>query len=321
MNNLSDFRKHFSALEENILISNRVESSTGGIADYFICIDEIKNFIELLQYLTVKKRDFAVIGSGSKTIISQFGYSGVLIKNQSAGCVIVQQLSQITVEAGMAINALVNKTAEVELSGLEFMAQKHGTMGGWLLEPNSINFNRISEYVKSITVFYRTNNKILHFSGQWLKDNLKSLRDPNNQSKPIILNVRLQLSRSKKESVLAKMNIYSKKNQFKNTKTGFIENIFEELFTQTDRLRLTKFFPPIQNATDNEILATILKDSDIVRKITSEIEFIFSPNNIILLKKPVEHQILMENIDSIIQAVYDKFGVLLNKNVSILGLP
>lgn len=100
----------------------------GGPADFFF---EARNPAELIKAISLSQAagiDRFVLGGGYNVLISDRGFRGLVIKNRCSG--FVAEGEEVGVQSGSSLHEVVERTAELGLSGLEFLAGIPGTVGG-----------------------------------------------------------------------------------------------------------------------------------------------------------------------------------------------
>ncbi|KPJ51247.1 MAG: hypothetical protein AMJ41_00050 [candidate division Zixibacteria bacterium DG_27] len=100
----------------------------GGPADFFF---EALSPWELIKAVSVSRSlgiEYFILGGGSNLLVSDAGFRGLVIKNSCAA--LLTDGENPGVQSGFWLNELVGKTAELGLSGLEFLAGIPGTVGG-----------------------------------------------------------------------------------------------------------------------------------------------------------------------------------------------
>jgi UDP-N-acetylmuramate dehydrogenase len=141
------YQKLKDILNENqILIDEPLKKHTtfevGGPASFLILPDNISQIEESVKLCKKENMPFYVIGNGSNLLVSDKGYTGVIIK-------ICKKFSDITItkesnsgeesqvlkyiveaESGVLLSELSSKIADFELTGFEFAAGIPGTLGG-----------------------------------------------------------------------------------------------------------------------------------------------------------------------------------------------
>lgn len=118
-------------LSENEPLNRHSSFKIGGRARYFARPETEEDFCEVIDFSNSEKLPWRVIGGGCNVLFSDEGFSGTIISTtslvNSGGCVDGTKLS---VPAGLSIPRLGRLCRECGLSGLEFLSQIPGTVGG-----------------------------------------------------------------------------------------------------------------------------------------------------------------------------------------------
>ena len=109
----------------------------GGVADALIEVRDAEELRSLLQKLAELQISYLIVGRGSNILVSEQGYSGVVIRLQGAlNTITCQDLPDeepgvaVRVGAGCSMAALVAWCTGKGLTGLEFMVGIPGSVGG-----------------------------------------------------------------------------------------------------------------------------------------------------------------------------------------------
>ncbi|MBN1212922.1 MAG: UDP-N-acetylmuramate dehydrogenase [candidate division Zixibacteria bacterium] len=102
---------------------------TGGKASYFIAAGSTGEVTKAVSAARRLKIPFFVIGGGTNLLISDSGFSGLIIRVEVTGLKLRSE-TEIECGAGEELKALINFATENELTGLEFAAGIWGTVGG-----------------------------------------------------------------------------------------------------------------------------------------------------------------------------------------------
>lgn len=141
------YQKLKDILRENqILIDEPLKKHTtfkvGGPASFLILPDNISQIEECVKLCKTENMPFHVIGNGSNLLVSDNGYKGVIIKiaNNYSDITITKNSTDsdnledetyiVEALAGILLSDLSEKIAEHELTGFEFAAGIPGTLGG-----------------------------------------------------------------------------------------------------------------------------------------------------------------------------------------------
>ena len=114
---------------ENIPMKRHTTFKTGGNADIFICPQTTEALAESIKILSGSDYAFYIIGNGSNIIVPDSGIRGVVVSTKGLR-EITQNGNTLTVGAGV-INAEAARFAEnASLGGMEFLSGIPGTIGG-----------------------------------------------------------------------------------------------------------------------------------------------------------------------------------------------
>lgn len=119
------FRHHVS-------LAKHTTFKIGGPADLFFVAKNTKDLKEAVQWAKKTKNRFFILGGGSNLLVSDKGFRGLVIKNQSSD--IRHQPSNnfafVEAESGLPTSRVVRYTLDKSLSGLEPFFGLPGTVGG-----------------------------------------------------------------------------------------------------------------------------------------------------------------------------------------------
>ncbi len=300
---------------QNFLLAKLVSSKIGGGCNNVYLVDKIQDLIYILK--NKEKQDTIILGSGTKTIISDEGFNGSIIFNRCSNINPILDYSQVIVDGGTLMEKFINKLIEFEFSGLEYFAGQRGTVAGQLLEKNTLYNQKLSSYVKSITVFNLETGKIGQFSSKWLERTNFNLSRTNQRW--VILNIKFQFSKGRRDTIYQKTRNFFKKNHFEIKDKGYLENAFFEHFSIIETEKLTRLLNLPSNTAYGLILKSILSDYQIKKIYSPFMQILWCPNNVFIFKKPINARELTNCLDEIIIATYDKFKVKLKPNYFKVG--
>lgn len=116
------------SVQKNIPLSHYTTFEIGGPAKFFVQVSTKFELIEAINFAKEKNLPYLVIGGGSNLLISDEGFSGLIIKNSINS--IDQKGTTITVGSGTTLTELINFTVENGLGGLEKLIGIPGSVGG-----------------------------------------------------------------------------------------------------------------------------------------------------------------------------------------------
>lgn len=113
----------------------------GGPAELFFEAYTLEDLIKAVKFCQDLKVPYFILGKGSNILVSDKGFSGLVIKNKASQikiCKIQGQIEEgkqeatvlIEADSGLGLNRLVRYTIEEGLSGLEVFLSVPGTLGG-----------------------------------------------------------------------------------------------------------------------------------------------------------------------------------------------
>lgn len=119
-------------IEENVPLAPYTTFGIGGPARFLIRVKNVEELKEALSFATQKQLRVFVLGGGSNVVIDDSGFDGLVIKIEIQGIEIAQGTDDavVTAGAGESWDALVARTAEQGLWGMENLSGIPGTVGG-----------------------------------------------------------------------------------------------------------------------------------------------------------------------------------------------
>lgn len=114
-------------VEENFSLKEFNTYKINSITKYFIKVRSIKGLIETLKYLKENQIPYFVLGAGSNVILDEY-FDGAIIKLELFS--IAVEDSKVTVDAGVMMGRLAMESINHNLTGLEWMVNIPGTVGG-----------------------------------------------------------------------------------------------------------------------------------------------------------------------------------------------
>jgi UDP-N-acetylmuramate dehydrogenase len=120
-------------IAENVPLASYTTFKIGGNARYFCSVNSIEALQEALAYARAHKLPIFILGGGSNLLVSDSGFDGLVIKMELSGIenlkLKIENSVHITAFAGESWDALVAKTVEDGLWGLENLSGIPGTVG------------------------------------------------------------------------------------------------------------------------------------------------------------------------------------------------
>ena len=188
-------------IKQNEPLSKHTTFAIGGPAKYFAVAKTKEEVLEAIDFAEKKKLPFFVLGGGSNILINDNGYDGLIIKIQIGGAHIAEE--KITAGAGVLLSQLVNESANLGLSGLEWAVGIPGTIGG-AVNGNAGAYGRsVSESVSEIVVLAEENGKWKEkiYSREECGFEYRKSKFKHLANREIVLEIVLNLQKSDTEKV------------------------------------------------------------------------------------------------------------------------
>ena len=128
----------------------------GGMAKWLTEAETETELGRAVEWAEKNKVEWTVIGAGSNLLVSDQGYSGLIIVNKTAG-------------SGMMLNDLVDQMNSRGLAGMECLAGIPGSVGGAVYGNAGAYGQTISDYLvgmKTLNKFWLNEALALHFCTQ-----------------------------------------------------------------------------------------------------------------------------------------------------------
>jgi len=113
---------------KNISLAPYTTFQIGGRAKYFFIVKTIEQLMEAVLWSKQNKIKYFILGGGSNLLISDRGFSGLVIKLDIQSYKLRE--SRLIAGAGLSLSRLVQLAAKNNLSGLEWGVGIPGTVGG-----------------------------------------------------------------------------------------------------------------------------------------------------------------------------------------------
>jgi UDP-N-acetylmuramate dehydrogenase len=292
-------RKELPEAKRDVLLKNYTTFKIGGPAKYFFVA---KTKDDLIKAISVAKRfnlPFFILGSGSNILISDKGFKGLVIKNETRNFKIKKE--RIIAESGAIFDRIILNVIQAGLSGLEKGSGIPGTLGGAVY--GNAGWPRgawaIGDAVESVTLLMpdgkikKTDKKWFSFS--YRNSRLKIIKG----EKPVILEVILKLKKGKIKDLKKKRQEILKK-RVEKIPSGFSAGSI--------------FINPRQNTAGYLIEKCGLKGKKIGRVQISE-----KHANFIVNLGEGKARDVKKLINLVKKSVKNKFGIVLEEENQYLG--
>lgn len=195
-----------SKLREHVPLRDLGALSVGGVADFYTAAATIQELTHAVQAARAAEVEWLVFGSGTQTVISDFGFPGLLIHNQTANLQYVPSRGQVLVDSGLRWPKLILGAVGYDLGGLEGLLVVPGTIGASLVQDRTApNGQAVRSVVREVTLLDET-GVIRHLSVQ-------EFYALPRASRGVVLVVVLQLVHSRHDEVIRRVGIYERQRR------------------------------------------------------------------------------------------------------------
>ncbi|MEK7624614.1 MAG: UDP-N-acetylmuramate dehydrogenase [Patescibacteria group bacterium] len=241
--------------QKNVLLKNHTSFKIGGPAKYFFEAKNFKDLVKAVKEAKQKQIPFFILGGGTKLLVNDKGFNGLIIKIKSSGFKI--QENKIISEAGVSLARLVIASIKANLTGLEWAIEIPGTVGGAVHGNCGAFGSSLSKIVKNIVVFNPDSFKIKTYSNKQCEFKYRgSVFSAHNESasgeKPnrdIILSAELRLKKGNPKKSLAVIKEYLKRRRERISpypSAGSIFKNYELKSVNYENDPLVKKFPELE---------------------------------------------------------------------------
>lgn len=198
--------KLLPGIKKNILLKNYTTFKIGGPAKYFFIAKSKQELIEAVKTAKRANLPFFVLGGGSKLLISDKGFKGLIIKIINTKYKILN--TKIIAESGTTLAELVNAATRAGVSGLEWAAGIPGATVGGAVRGNAGAFGgSMADIIKNVEVFNTKDLKIKNFNPKDCQFGYRESIFKKNKNL-IIVSVALQLKKITKKNIKKKIERY-----------------------------------------------------------------------------------------------------------------
>ncbi|MEK7643485.1 MAG: UDP-N-acetylmuramate dehydrogenase [Patescibacteria group bacterium] len=115
-------------MKENVNLKEYTYLRIGGDARFFVEVTTEDELQDAVVFAKKKKLPFFILGAGSNVLVSDQGFSGIIIRMRIQN--FARQGATLRVGAGMPNAVVVARAAEAGLTGIEWMIGIPGSVGG-----------------------------------------------------------------------------------------------------------------------------------------------------------------------------------------------
>lgn len=195
-------------ITENANMAEYVSFKAGGHAALLLEPEDFNELYDAVDKCSQSGMPFMIMGNGSNLLFTDNGYQGAVIKiGQAVGDIEVKD-NVLDAGAGALLSVLANRAADQGLSGMEFACGIPGSLGGAIFMNGGAYEGEMSQIVKSVTCIDADGN-ISVFRNQDCEFGYRHSAFQDNGQ--IILKAKLELHPEAPEKIRARMAEFTKR--------------------------------------------------------------------------------------------------------------
>ncbi|MCP6718252.1 MAG: UDP-N-acetylmuramate dehydrogenase [Patescibacteria group bacterium] len=319
-----EFESDLSGVQLNVSLKNHSTFRVGGKTKYFFVVRKKQDLIKAVKLARKYNLLFFILGGGSKLLISDKEYQGLVIKIQMSEFKI--QNNEILTEAGLSTATLVNIALENNLTGLEPLTGIPGTVGGATrgnagASGGSIR-GSIGDVIKQVEVFDREKEEVKIFKNKDCKFNYRTSIFKENPNL-IVLSCVIQLKEEDKIEIEKKMKAYlAYRKKTQPLSFPSIGSIFKNYALTKSKIsnfdkKLLKEFPELEKFIEKRTISAgyLIDKCDLKGKIIGEAKVSEKHANFIVNLGNAKAKDVKKLIELIKTKVKNKFGIILEEEI------
>lgn len=175
----------------------------GGNATYFVAPESAEQVKNVIQVCEKNQIPFYVIGNGSNLLVSDEGFSGVILQICSKMDRYEMKEGKIKVQAGALLTKVANRVSKEGYAGMEFAVGIPGTVGGAVAMNAGAYGGEIKDVITSALVLTKE-GEIIRLDKDGL--NLGYRSSAVVEQEYVVLEVEFQLEKGDVEEIKARCN-------------------------------------------------------------------------------------------------------------------
>ena len=282
-----------------IVLSEHLNAYTsfriGGPADYYFEPTDREDAIAIIGYLQSQDVPFVVIGRGSNLLVNDEGFRGAVVNIETGLKSVKIENGGIYVEAGVALNRFVDICIQNSLKGVEMLAGIPGTVGGAIIMNAGAYGGEISSVLTEVEVMRDGNCTVIP-----KKDIVFSYRHASFLDHDVVIGARFNLPNGNR-------------TEMEKTRT-------ELLLTRNRKHPVN--YPNCGSVFKNRQdapAAKYIEDAGLKGKQIGKAQISEKHANFIINLGEAKASDVYNLIELVKKTVYEKFGILLELEVKLLG--
>ena len=194
--------------KENIELKDYTTFYTGGRAKYLIEVESEDVLVKAVKFAKDKDLPIFVLGGGSDILVSDDDFDGVVIRltGQDTKWTETDGHVEVTAEAGLSWDKLVELAVDSGLGGIEAMSGIPGTVGASPIQNIGAYGQELKDTFLKLRAYDMEDEKFKEFTKQDCEFSYREslFKKPENKGRFVITEVTLRLEKSKEPEVTYK---------------------------------------------------------------------------------------------------------------------
>lgn len=197
-----------SAVLWNEPMSKHTSFQIGGPADAFVCVRSEEEMIRVCELCRDYHVPYMIMGNGSNMLVSDEGIEGVVLQVGAYMAEVSVEGTRVTAQAGVLLSKLAHTVCRHGLSGLEFAAGIPGALGGALYMNAGAYGGEMKDVVKTIRYLDETGSVCTAREDELSFGYRRSMF---TERQCIILSCTMELTADDEEAVRERMTEYNRR--------------------------------------------------------------------------------------------------------------
>jgi len=314
-------------IQKDISLTPYTNYKIGGAARYFCKVKNEKEIIEVLNFADKKNLPVFILGGGTNVLISDKGFSGLVIKLQVLE--LKSQETKVIIGAGVKLSDVVSFALENSLSGIEWASGIPGTVGGAIRGNAGAFGGEMKDIVTEVTIIKNENRKAKN-------DNVK-LKIKKFDNEDMKFGYRRSIVKEKRNIIVlsAIFTLKKIKNEKEKTKSKELINYYLNYRKEHQPLNYPSCGSVFKNIEEREIkknkellknikkgivsAAVLIAKAGLVGKKIGDAQISEKHANFIINLGNAKARDVLDLIKLCQKEVYKKFGVKLKSEVEMVG--
>lgn len=287
----------FGKAKQDELLKNYTTMKIGGPADVLVMPENQNQIVELLKYTKNNSIPLTIIGKGSNLLIRDKGIRGVVVVLRENFSNISVNENVVKAQAGALLRDVAKVSFENELKGMEAVSGIPGSIGGAVIMNAGAYGTEMKDIIKSVRAIDRDGN-ILEFKNEEMNFSYRnSIAEERNL---IVIEAEFELDKGDKEIIYKNFEEFDLKRK---SKQPLEKNSAGSTFKRPEGYYASKLID------DTGLRGFTVGNAQVSEKHTG---FLINIDD-----STCEN--MLELISQVQEKVFEKYGVMLEREVKLIG--